>query len=104
MIIDNCAKTICDKYILSGHWMETIRKNIRIVAHMQASNKDQNKLVDLISSRNDTNPNLTVDEIQSYNTFLNTLSRLVQKPCTEVDHDIMRCLAHECACLISFAS
>lgn len=95
-ILDNCAKTLCDRYILSHRWVDTFKKNIRIIAEIQARSKLP---ADLPHATKDCNEKNAI----MYDTFLDDLSRLVKKPCIEIDHDIMRCLAHECACLIALS-
>ncbi len=91
-ILENCAKTLSKQYILSDYWHTILLENIRLAANIQASIKNQQ------------GSSLDEQDIVSYNAFLDTLSRLVQKKASTIDLDIMRCLAHECACLISLSS
>lgn len=87
-ILDNCANTLRKHYSLSENWHSILVVNIRIAADIQAAKYQA----------------LEVNKIPEYNAFLDTLSSLIQKSNVQIDIDIMRCLAHECACLISLSS
>ena len=94
-ILENCAKTLSKQYILGDYWHDILISNIRLAANMQANMSQQGSSYRGRDEEKD---------LVSYTAFLDSLSRLVHKKASQIDLDIMRCLAHECACLISLSS